>query len=173
MTAFVKGIDALTTWVERVLAFALIVGIALNFINVVGRYLSGYTLTGGDEIEIYILIWIAFLGAAAITWRHQNLRMDVLMNASPYIVQKAVAVFEMLVLFCVASFVAVQSFRYVERMYALGAVSDIAQIPTWIAHSAIAVSFAAMALIVIVRGLQKLVGTDGSAKVVSESEAKS
>ena len=56
----------------------------------------------------------------------------------------------------VAGFVAWQSFKYVERIYALGAVSDIAHIPTWIPHSAIAVSFGLMALIVLLRAAQRL-----------------
>ena len=47
----------------------------------VGRYVFGFALNGVDEIEIYILIWIAFLGAAVVTWRGLHLRMDVLVNA--------------------------------------------------------------------------------------------
>ncbi len=56
----------------------------------------------------------------------------------------------------VAGFVAWQSFKYVERIYALGAVSDIAHIPTWIPHSAIAVSFGLMVLIVLLRTVQRV-----------------
>ena len=154
--AIEKGVDALAAAVERVLAVALIVGIALNFINVVGRYLGGFTLTGVDEIEIYILIWIAFLGAAIVTWRGEHLRMDVLINACPPVVRTIVAILETGVMLAVAIFVAVQSFRYVERIYALGAVSDIARIPTWIPHSAIFISFGAIALIVVLRGVRRL-----------------
>jgi TRAP-type C4-dicarboxylate transport system permease small subunit len=65
----------------------------------------------------------------------------------------------MIVTLVVTSFVAWQSFKYVERIYALGAVSDIAHIPTWIPHSAIAISFTAMALIVLLRGLQRITGS--------------
>jgi TRAP-type C4-dicarboxylate transport system permease small subunit len=54
--------------------------------------------------------------------------------------------------------VAWQSFLYVQRIYALGAVSDIAHIPTWIPHSAIPLSFALIALIVVLRALQKILG---------------
>ena len=78
-----KRVDALVTWVERVLAVALLAGISLNVINVIGRYLAGFALNGVDEIEIYILIWIAFLGAALVTWRGSHLRMDVLILACP------------------------------------------------------------------------------------------
>jgi len=151
-----KAANAVAFVVERILAIALVVGIALNFINVVGRYVSGFTLIGVDEIEIYILIWIAFLGAAVVTWRRQHLRMDVLLNASPAPVRTTVTIAEMCAMLVVAAFVAYQSFRYVERIYALGAVSDIARVPTWFPHSAVFISFAAIALIVLVRLGQRL-----------------
>lgn len=151
-----KKVDALVTWTERVLAVGLLIGISLNVINVVGRYLAGFALNGVDEIEIYILIWIAFLGAALVTWRGSHLRMDVLVMACPPAIRWLVGWFEMMVMLVVTTFVAWQSLKYVERIYALGAVSDIAHIPTWIPHSAIAISFAAMALIVLLRGLQRI-----------------
>lgn len=154
-----KKVDAFVTWTERVLAVGLLIGISLNVINVVGRYLAGFALNGVDEIEIYILIWIAFLGAALVTWRGSHLRMDVLVMACPPAVRWLVGWFEMMVMLVVTIFVAWQSLKYVERIYALGAVSDIAHIPTWIPHSAIAISFAAMALMVLLRGLQRITGS--------------
>jgi TRAP-type transport system small permease protein len=156
MKAVIRSVDAIATWIERVLAGALLIGISLNFINVIGRYVFAYALNGVDEIEIYILIWIAFLGAAAVTWRGQHLRMDVLINACPGPLRFAVWVFETLVFLAVAGFVAWQSFKYVERIYALGAVSDIAHIPTWIPHSAVALSFGLMVLIILLRAAQRL-----------------
>ena len=158
MKSVLKSVNALTWLIERVLAIALLAGISLNFVNVLGRYLFGIVLNGVDEIEIYILIWIAFIGAAAVTWRGIHLRMDVLIGACPPAIRKVAAAFEALVLFTISCFVAWQSFLYVQRIYALGAVSDIAHIPTWIPHSAIPISFALIALIVVLRALQKLLG---------------
>lgn len=154
-----RTLDALVTWIERVLGVALLIGICLNVVNVIGRYVAGYALNGVDEIEIYILIWIAFLGAALVSWRNAHLRMDVLIAACPPAIRWVVGWFEMLVTLVVASFVAWQSFKYVERIYALGAVSDIAHIPTWIPHSAVAISFALIALIVLLRGYQRITGS--------------
>jgi len=168
-----RAADALASAAERVLALALIFGIALNFINVVGRYLFGFALTGADEIEIYILIWIAFLGAAIVTWRGQHLRMDVLLVACPEIVRLGVALFEKIVLIAIATFVTVQSARYVQKIHALGAVSDIAGIPTWIPHSAIVIGFGAMVLIAVVWAARRLTsGRAVSDTNVSKSESK-
>jgi len=156
MTRVEKVANAVAFALERILAVALIAGIVLNFINVVGRYLSGYTLIGADEIEIYILIWIAFLGAAVVTWRGDHLRMDVLLSSCPVLVRQIAAFAEICVMLVVAVFVAYQSFRYVEKIYALGAVSDIARVPTWFPHSAVFVCFATVSLIMVVRAVQHL-----------------
>lgn len=168
-----KRVDALAALVERVLAVALLIGISLNFVNVVGRYLGGYAMNGVDEIEIYILIWIAFLGAAIVTWRGEHLRMDVLLMSCPAPLRIVVVWFEMLVLLAVASFAALQSFRYVERIHALGAVSDIAHIPTWIPHSAIAICFSAIALIAILRGVQRMTSVEDRKLDQHQSESQS
>ena len=94
-----------------------------------------------------------------MTWRGMHLRMDVLSKPVRPACGRS-EMFETLVMLTVASFVAWQSFKYVERIYALGAVSDIAHIPTWIPHSAVAVSFGAMVLIVLLRAVQRIAGGD-------------
>ena len=154
--ALARSCDWLAWTIERVLAIGLIVAIAFNFINVVGRYVTGFTLTGIDEIEIYLLIWIAFLNAAVVSWRRDHLRMDLIVKALPPPLQRAIYVFEAIVLLLVTTFVSYYSFLYVQRIFRLGAVSDMAHVPTWIAHSAVFVGFGLMALIALYRGLALL-----------------
>jgi TRAP-type transport system small permease protein len=155
-SALARSCDALASVIERVLAVGLIGAILFNVINVVGRYVTGFTLTGIDEIEVYLLIWIAFLNAAVVSWRGAHLRMDLIVNALPDWLQRAIHVFEAVVLLMVTSFVAYYSFLYVQRIFRLGAVSDMARVPTWIAHSAVLVGFGAMALVALYRGLALL-----------------
>lgn len=150
--------DRIATIVERVLALALMAAILLDFVNVMGRYSGGFSFIGVDELEIYVLIAIAFVGAAAVTWRRQHLRMDVIVAACPPIAQKVVACVEMIVMLMVAGFLGVQSFAYVKKVWSLGAVSDIAGVPMWIPHSAVCVSFFLIAIVVLVRGFQLLGG---------------
>ena len=147
---------------ERVLALAFLVAVCLNFLNVIGRYLVGYTPSGTDEIQIYIMVWMAFLGAAIITWRDQHLRMDVLYQRFPAYLRMLVRGFEFLVFLLIASFVTLQSFYYVLKMLNLGQVSDLAQIPVWIPHAAVVVGFALMVLIILRRGTAFLLSSLGS-----------
>ena len=141
---------------ECILALGLIVAILLDFMNVVGRYTGAFSILGIDEIEIYILIWIAFVGSAVVTWRRQHLRMDVFVEACPIPVRRLVAVIEMAVMLAVTAFVGAQSYAYVAKIYALGSVSDIAGIPMWIPHSAVCLGFFAIAAIVLVRAFERL-----------------
>lgn len=144
-----KAIDRLTRGLEVALGVGLLIAVALNFVNVVGRYGLGVTFLGADEVEIYILVWIAFLGAALAAWRRQHLRMDVIVRLLPLWLQHWLRVAELLVLVSVAGFVAFHSYRYVAKIYSLGAVSDIAEVPTWIPHAAILVGFASIGAIAL------------------------
>jgi TRAP-type C4-dicarboxylate transport system permease small subunit len=134
--------------IEIVLALGFLVAVCLNFLNVIGRYVVGYTPSGTDEIQIYIMVWMAFAGAAIITWRDVHLRMDVLFQAR---LRAIVRGFELAVFLTIANFVTLQSFYYVMRMFRLGQVSDLAEIPIWIPHAAVVVGFALMAVIVLRR----------------------
>jgi TRAP-type transport system small permease protein len=152
-SALARSCDSIAWTIERVLAVGLIVAILFNFLNVVGRYLTGFTLTGLEEIEVYLLIWIAFLNAAVVSWRREHLRMDLLVTAMPGPMQRAVHVFETIVTLLVTTFVGYYSFLYVQRIFRLGAVSGMARLPTWIPHSAVFVGFGLMALIALYSGI--------------------
>jgi C4-dicarboxylate transporter DctQ subunit len=123
---------------ETVLALLLIGAVILNFINVLGRYLLGRTLVGGDEVQTYAMVWIAFLGAAAVAWRGEHLRMDVVARAYPQGMQRVLRAVEVLLIVLVVGFTLYQSVSYVHSMLALAATSPMAQIPMWIPHSGVA-----------------------------------
>lgn len=65
------------------LALLFIVAVLLNFTNVVGRYLFGISLLGSDEVQVFIMVGMTFLGAVVVTQRNQHLRMDVLVGFMP------------------------------------------------------------------------------------------
>ena len=109
-----------------------ILAVLLNFSNVVGRYLFGLSLLGSDEVQIFIMVGMTFLGAAVVTRRNMHLRMDVLVRFLPKPLQLALRVFEQLLLITLAGFVLAQSFDYAQRMKMIGRTSDMAGVPMWI-----------------------------------------
>jgi TRAP-type transport system small permease protein len=151
-------LDRLIWVIERALAYAFIAAVGLNFINVIGRYGFGISILSADELQIFIMVFMTFLGAAVVAWRGQHLRMDVVVNALPAPLRRLVRIVELVVIVILATFVLWNSTFYAEQMFSFGRVSDMGRVPMWIPHGAVAVGFGLMALIGCLRLVQILTG---------------
>ena len=141
------------------LGVAFLIGLALNLANVVGRYLFSYSIVGADEVQIFIMVWLAFLGAAIVTWRSDHLRMDLFARRLPPRGQRTLALFEALLLVALSLFVVTQSSRYVLQMIAIDRRSDALGIPMAIPHAAVLVGFALIAVVALLRLVQTVRGS--------------
>jgi TRAP-type transport system small permease protein len=147
--------DKVARGLELALAAALIVAVVLNFVNVVGRYGFGRGVFAADELQTYILVYLAFLGAALASWRGVHLRMDVLAQRLPAGMQRMLLWSERVLGAALAALVTWVAWRYVADMYALGARSQTAQLPMWIPHLALVLGFGLIAAIGVLRLVQK------------------
>ena len=145
--------ERLTRVIEYALALAFVFAVALNFANVIGRYAFGRSIQGADEVQIYIMVAMAFLGAAVVSWRRAHLRMDVLVQYFPRGLRAVLQAAELALVALLAGFVLVQSSSYARQMLALGHKSDNAGIPMWLPHSAVAAGFGLIALIALWRAV--------------------
>jgi TRAP-type C4-dicarboxylate transport system permease small subunit len=150
-----KALDRVARVIELALALAFIFAVLLNFANVVGRYLLGISLIGSDEVQIFIMVGMTFLGAAVVTRRNLHLRMDVLVQFFPTPIQLLLRVLEQVLLITLAGFVLTQSYFYARQMLRIGRTSDMAGIPMWIPHATVALGFGLM-LVVAVWGLVRM-----------------
>lgn len=142
-----KALDRMARLIELVLAVAFILAVLLNFANVIGRYLFDFSLLGSDEVEVFVMVAMTFLGAVAVTRRNAHLRMDVLVHLMPPAVRLALRIAEQLLLIILAGFVVWQSSFYASQMFRLGRTSDMAGVPMWIPHGFVTVGFALILLI--------------------------
>ena len=102
--------------------------VVLNFTNVVGRYLFGVSFLASDEVQVFVMVGMTFLGAAVVTRRHEHLRMDVLVQFMPGVVRLALRIAEQILLIVLAGFVVSQSYFYATQMLKIGRTSDMAGI---------------------------------------------
>ncbi len=133
--------------IELVLAVAFMLVVALNFSNVIARYIFGRSILWADEVQIFTMIAITFLGAVVVSWRQQHLRMDVLANLLPGPVQTALKIVELALLLVLCGFIFVHSLDYTTRMFDIGRTSDTAGVPMWIPHGSLALGFGIIALV--------------------------
>ena len=124
--------------IELVLAVAFILAVLLNFTNVVGRYLFGLSFLGADEVEVFVMVAMTFLGAVVVTRRNEHLRMDVLVQFMPAWLQLALRILEQIVLIVLAGLVVSESFYYARQMLRIGRTSDMSGTPMWIPHGFVA-----------------------------------
>jgi TRAP-type transport system small permease protein len=142
-----KLLDRTARVVELALAVAFILAVLLNFTNVIGRYLFGISLLGSDEVQVFIMVAMTFLGAAVVTRRGEHLRMDVLVRFMPETLQFLLRIAEQILLLVLAGFVLSQSYFYASQMFSIGRASDMAGVPMWIPHGSVALGFAMILLI--------------------------
>lgn len=133
------------------LALAFVGAVALNFVNVVGRYVFATAILGADEVQVFVMVWMTFAGAAIVTWRDRHLRMDVLFEMLPAKARRWIRVVETALLAAMAGFVVVQSVRFSALMVSVDRRSEAANIPMVIPHSAVVLGFSLMALLALVK----------------------
>jgi TRAP-type C4-dicarboxylate transport system permease small subunit len=115
----------------------LLVMVALNVGNAIGRYVFLRSIEGADEILVFALVWLVFLGAALVTWEGGHLSPDLLDRMLARRARAWLGRVQLLTTAVLTVFVAVQSASFVERIGRIGQVSIGAGIPMVIPHLAI------------------------------------
>lgn len=131
---------------ERGLGVVFGLVVVLNFVSAAGRYLGGKAIVGADEVQVYVMIWLIFLGSAMAAMRGVHLRMDVLTTGLRPRLAWWRSVVEMLLIAGVCGGMAVVSARFTLQIYEMGQASDAAEIPMWIPHLSVLVGFAGLTL---------------------------
>lgn len=139
-------IDALIKKADFIFGVVFAGVVFLNFVSAAMRYTGMPALIGADEVQVYLMVWLIFLGAAIVAWRHHNLRMDVLVEKLNPTINWYRGLVEAILMLIVCGVMVWISVGFVEQMIEMGQASDGASIPMWIPHGAVLVGFALMTL---------------------------
>ena len=140
------ALDNVATFLSRLVGIALVVAVLINVVNVLGRYAFNYTLTGAEDLEIYLMICIAFSGCVIAHIRQRHLRMDVLSRHFSPALSRLVKGAEALLAMTVCGMMSWVSWSYTFKIFHIGSHSENAHIAMWIPHSMLAVSFTLITL---------------------------
>jgi TRAP-type C4-dicarboxylate transport system permease small subunit len=78
-----KAIRALAAVVLVLSAISLLVAVALNFANIIGRYVFFAPIASAEEIMLFLFVATVFLGNSVVGWKGRQIRMDVMLHALP------------------------------------------------------------------------------------------
>lgn len=140
-----------------VLGLGLIAMVALSVWNVISRYIFNAAILWADEVTVFAMIVLAWLGAIVCAWCDFVIRMDILVNTLPRAMRRAMALFQLALVAGICLWTAWLSWGYVARLVRFGMTSDAAGIPLWIVHGSITLSLVAMALIALLRLVRLLI----------------
>jgi TRAP-type C4-dicarboxylate transport system permease small subunit len=151
-----RGFSLVARAIELTLGIAFTFAVVLNFATAADRYIFKRSIVGSDEIQIYIMIWMTFVGAAVVTWRHQHLRMDVLVSRFSERVRLALLGAELMLIAVLMAVLTSQSAKYAMLMEAIDRRSDLAGLPMWMPHVALVIGFGLIGLMTLWRMIELL-----------------
>jgi C4-dicarboxylate transporter DctQ subunit len=125
---------------------ALAVASALLFVNVVLRYVFLAPISWAEEVSLYLMVWIVFVGASVAVRTRGHIAVDLLpLILSPANRRRLAIAVSALVLTFLASFF-YYSGLHTLRVHASGQVTPVLLAPMWLTYLAMPVGSALMFL---------------------------
>ena len=124
--------------------------VLLNVANAGSRYLLGWAIPGSDEVLVFAMVWLVFLGACVVAQEGRHLSLDLLPGLLGPRHRLLLSRGLCLLTAVLTGFVALQSWAVVGKLQAVGQKSMATEIPMVIPHVAVTLSFATIALIALV-----------------------
>ena len=115
----------------------ILLAIAINFANIVGRYVFLAPLPWAEEVLVFLVIWGVCLGASAVTYDNRHLDMDLFAGAFPPKLRAVLEVVKLVALVGFCAFTAVQRLDHRRASWrGNGQVSITAGIPMTVPYAA-------------------------------------
>ena len=170
MNFFEKLVNFIVSISKVIAAFGIAAGVALAFVNVVGRYLFHSSFTWAGELTIYLFLWSTFFGAVYCFKKDAHIAVDVLLAKVNPKVARALTMLSILIAFVYVSAIAYYGYGYVQLYRELDEMSIDLNIPMWIPYVVIPISFAFSAIVLIYKFFEVLKTPADKFRVKSEAE---
>jgi TRAP-type C4-dicarboxylate transport system permease small subunit len=144
ITGLVAGIQGLT-------AVLMLIAVALNAANIVGRYVFFSPIASAEEVMLFLLVGTVFLGNAIVGYEGKQLRMDVILHALPPAVRRGFDVAADLAMIAVCVILIVLAWPAVSMLAEFDQRSQAAEIPLVIPQALVPIGLGLNAFLVAVR----------------------
>ena len=129
----------------------LVCSVAVNFANIIGRYLLHSSLPWAEEVMLYLMVGCVFLGSGMVTWSGHHIRMDIVVRLMPEKVQAALSLISDLVFLVIAIALIIFAWPVIRQLVAFDQRSLAANIPLAIPQAMIPIGLAIMAFLMVAR----------------------
>jgi len=129
----------------------LMLSVAINFANIIGRYFLSVSIPWAEEMMLFLMIGAVFLGIGPVGWLGRHIRMDVVVSLLPPRAREAFEIFSDLVTIATCLMLAVFAWPVMTMLAELDQRSDMANIPLVIPQAVVPLGLLLMALLIAVR----------------------
>jgi TRAP-type C4-dicarboxylate transport system permease small subunit len=150
-TTLMRGVNALISALRVTAGAMLVASVAINFVNIIGRYVFSVSITWAEEAMLFLMIGCVFLGAGPVGYLGRHIRMDVVVLALPPRARKFFEIFSDVVTIVTCLMLAVFAWPVVSMLAELNERSDTANIPLVIPQSALPIGLALTAFLIAVK----------------------
>jgi len=164
-----KAIRALAAVALALAAISLIVAVALNLANIVGRYVFFSPIASAEEVMLFLFVGTVFLGNSYVGWKGRQIRMDVFLHALPPAARRWLDVFADVCVIVVSIVIIVVGWPAIQMLAEFDQRSQVAEIPLVLPQALIPIGLALNALFVAVRLIDNF--RSGGAEPSSEVQA--
>lgn len=148
MSQIIKLLDIIDRLIQKIVAASFIIMTALYFIQIVARYVFNTGISWSEELVVYLMVWLTYLGATILAKDDGHISMTILQDLFPSS-KKYLSLVKYLVLIIYCGFVG--WFSRNALAVAHMQVSTAMQIPMNIIYLVIPVSMILMILHLIIR----------------------
>jgi len=145
---FIRG---LVVAIQGLTAVLMLIAVALNTANIVGRYVFFRPIASAEEIMLFLLVGTVFLGNAMVGFEGKQLRMDVILHALPPEMRRALDIAADLTMIAVCAILIVLGWPAVQMLVEFDQRSQAAEIPMAIPQALVPIGLGLNAFLVGVR----------------------
>ena len=145
---FVRG---LVVGVQGLTAVLMLIAVALNFANIVGRYVLFRPIASAEEIMLFLAVGMVFLGNAVVGFEGKQLRMDIILHALPPALRRAFDIAADVAMIVVCVILVILCWPAVQMLAEFDERSETADIPLVIPQAMVPIGLGLNAFLVGVR----------------------
>jgi TRAP-type C4-dicarboxylate transport system permease small subunit len=150
----------LTAVIRTTAAVLLAASVAINFVNIIGRYFFSVSIQWAEEIMLFLMIGCVFLGSGAVGWSRRQIRMDALVGLLPPVARQFLETAGDIIEVAACFFLVVLAWPVVTMLAELDQRSQAANFPLVIPQATMPVGFAIMGLLIAVGLLARASGSE-------------
>jgi TRAP-type C4-dicarboxylate transport system permease small subunit len=158
---FTSLIAALVSAIRNLTATLLLAAVALNLANIIGRYALNSPIASAEEVMLFLLVAVVFLGSSVVSWERKQIRMDVVLHVMPPAVRHYFEVISDVATIAISVALIVFAWPVITMLVEFDERSQAADIPLSVPQALIPIGLGLTAFLTAIRLIRDFRGGDG------------